>query len=754
MCKAFPTARLASLLLLTAGAFGAEPQGPSAAALAASSDRIEEVVVTVEKRAANLQAVPISVAAITPKMAADFGALQSDQLTALVPGMQIQHMINATTAFIRGIGPNSNSIGGESSVAVYLDDLYIPQGNASIFSLNAISGIQVLKGPQGTLFGRNATGGVIQVATLDPAFAPSLDAHLGYGNYDTVSGDVYATGTLVPDVLAANVAFSVNDESAGWGRDVVTGERAFTAAAWAARVKFLFRPDDATRVLLSLDHFYTRSEVGMGFNQVPEYIAAGAPLLTTGAAFVGWYNTQDFVNDVGVIKHDLVELRLDRETGFADIVDIVGWQRMNGFAQFAQDASPQALVGTRLNQGGADWSNEFEILSPAAAPYAAWLTWIAGTYYLHDRSGYPGAELRGAALGFPISAPGKDGLVLDDAVSTDSIAGFAQATIRFAPRLELTLGVRYTHDERRFAGGVYFSPSLGGLPACTAAPIPCPVTAHSPGATRSWDMTTWRAALDHNFTDDLMAYVSVNRGAKSGQFDAFGAAFSGLAANPPVAPEFLQAYEIGLKSEWDDRRIRLNLAAFHYDASNLQFIAIVAGGTKLLNAAGAEVYGAELDAIVMVLPSLTASLGLSLQHGRYTSFPNAPADFSPPDFVTDAAGNPTVHTPSFTGSLNLDYGIAGSLGSFDVNVNYIRTASFEWAPDRSLRQPATDIFNASLLWTDPSGRHDVRLWAANITGERYYSYGSETLGFGKQFSPAAPATFGITLGMHVGQSAD
>jgi iron complex outermembrane recepter protein len=508
------------------------------------------------------------------------------------------------------------------------------------------------------------------------------------------------------------------------------------------RAKFLLTPTDSTRILLAFNHFYTRGEQGLGFNQVPDYIAAGAPGLVTGAKFVGWYNTEDFKNDVSVIKHDMVELRIEQETDVVKLVDILGWQRMNGYAQFAQDGSPLALVDTRLNQKGRDWSNEFQVLNSPDAPYASWLTWIAGAFYLHDDSGYGNAILRGAAFGFPVqTTPPSFSLLLNDNVDTSSIAGFAQATVELLPKLKLTGGARYTRDERTFTGGLYLSPALGGGPAGQIT------TPDSPGASKGWSMNTYRASLDYHFTDDLMVYFSFNRGTKSGQYDTFGTAATGPVVTPPVNPEVIYAYEVGMKSEWLDHRVRLNLAAFHYDISNLQFAVIVPGGTRLVNAAGAEVDGGEVDARARVIDNLTLSAGLSIQEGHYTSFPGAPAYFTPGGTI-DAAGNPTVHTPEFTGTFSADYVIPSEIGDFDLNANFTHTSSFEFFPDKSLQQPATNIFNASVAWTAPDGQYDVRLWGANITGEKYYSFGSESAGLGKQFSPAAPATFGVTFGVH------
>jgi iron complex outermembrane receptor protein len=180
----------------------------------ADSDQLAEIIVTAQQRVENAQKVPISVASITPDAALNAGAVSTDMLAQLVPGVQMGHEINSATTFIRGIGPNSNGTGEESSVAVYLDDIYIPTGDASIFQLNAISGIDVLKGPQGTLFGRNATGGVIQVHTKDPQFDPSADFEGGYGNYSTFTGNAYVTGKLIEDV-ASNFAVYITDQQHG-----------------------------------------------------------------------------------------------------------------------------------------------------------------------------------------------------------------------------------------------------------------------------------------------------------------------------------------------------------------------------------------------------------------------------------------------------------------------------------------------------------------------------------------------------------
>jgi iron complex outermembrane receptor protein len=750
-----------------------------------------EITVTAQRRVENAQKVPISVAPITPDAALNAGAVSTDMLAQLVPGVQMGHELDSATTFIRGIGPNTGGTGEESSVAVYLDDIYIPTGDASIFQLNAISGIDVLKGPQGTLFGRNATGGVIQVHTKDPQFDPSADFAGGYGNYDTFTGNAYVTGKVSEDV-ASNLAVYITDQRNGWGHDVVTGQKAFTAEDWGIRNKWLWTPTSSTRILLAGNFAYTRGEVGLGFNQIPQFVAAGghgycpgeggddgnpqsSPIAfkcpgAPGATYVGWYNTSDDENDVSSIKHTTLELKAEQEFGFAQGVSITGWQNMTGFAQFNQDGSAYGDVDIHTPQRDRNLSQELRLISPDDASYASRVNWIVGAFYMDDNAGYgPNAKLAGIAEGFPRGfVPPSYYLKLTDNVRTTSTAGYMQGAALIAAATHLTLGARYTVDKRLFTGGVWFSdaiPDVGGLPVCNVAPIACPTTPATPGASHRWPMGTYRMALDREFTDAVMGYVSWSRGVKSGQFDTFGTAAGGPANNPPVNPEVLKSVEAGMKSEWLEHHLQINLSAFHYKVQNLQMSIIMAGATKLINAASAEVNGGELSVKVIPMNHLTLSGGLSILYGHYDSFKNA-TDYFPPNayyagsniaspscipngtHTCDASGLDLIRAPHYSANFAVDYVISSSVGDFYLNANVSYMDSFYWFPDESMTQPVVNLLNASVKWTNPSRRYDLRLWGANLTGAEYYSFGSESIAYGQQFSPEPPRTFGITAGMH------
>jgi iron complex outermembrane receptor protein len=556
----------------------------------------------------------------------------------------------------------------------------------------------------------------------------------------------------------------------GWGHDVYTHEKAFTASDWGIRNKWLWNPTSTTQVLLSFTHMHETGEEGLGFNQVPGYAAKGGhgfcpgegpppnftcPAGTPGPGYVGFYNTTDYTNDVAVNDHDLVELKVTQDTPVVRIVNIAGYQRMTGFAKFNQDSSIYADTQTKLYQDGRDWSDEFQLLSPDNTPYSNWLKqWIAGFYYLHDISGYGGpnggAQLQGLSFGLPVQfVPPSYYIELADGVYTTSYSGYGQATFQVYPDTDVILGARYTTDNRIFTGGLFTSPALGGATIINTQP-------NDPGANRTWDMQSYRAELTHQWTDDVMTFFSFDRGEKSGQFDTFGTAAAGPVITPPVDPEVLLSYQLGIKSQWLNDTLQVNATAFHYDVKNLQFAIIIPGGTQLINAAAATENGGEIEGTWIPATNLTLTSALSVLYGHYTSFDNAPDYFIPgctptgPILCkTNASGSDMIRAPHYTWNMGADYVIPSSIGDFDVNVNYTYTDTFQWFPDGSLSQPATNIFNASLTWTNPTGMFDVRLWGANLGGDEYYSFGSESYGLGQQFSPAPPRTYGITLGAHI-----
>jgi iron complex outermembrane recepter protein len=206
------------------------------------------------------------------------------------------------------------------------------------------------------------------------------------------------------------LAVYITDQQNGWGHDVMTGQEAFTAEDWGIRNKWLWTPTSSTRILLAGTFAYARGEVGLGFNQIPQFIAAGghgycpgeggddgnpqtSPMAfkcpgAPGATYVGWYNTADNENDVSVIKHTTLELKAEQEFGFAQGVSITGWQNMTGFARFNQDGSAYGDIDTNLVQRDRNLSQELQLISSNDAFYASRFNWVLGAFYMDDNAGY------------------------------------------------------------------------------------------------------------------------------------------------------------------------------------------------------------------------------------------------------------------------------------------------------------------------------------------------------------------------------
>jgi iron complex outermembrane receptor protein len=235
------------------------PDSPAASPTSGATGdatQLETVVVTAQRRSEANQDVPITVNVIDAKALAEQEVVDPSSLTSVVPGLNVQKLGNGASIFLRGIGTNLYGPNVEQTVSLYVDGVYNAASSASFFSFNNIERVEVLKGPQGTLFGRNTTGGVVQIITKDPSHDPSADFELGYANYGTVTGSAYATDGIT-DTLAVDFAGIYANQDQGWGRNITTGGKTGLQADnnFGLRTKFLWTPASGTRVVLALDYF-------------------------------------------------------------------------------------------------------------------------------------------------------------------------------------------------------------------------------------------------------------------------------------------------------------------------------------------------------------------------------------------------------------------------------------------------------------------------------------------------------------------
>jgi iron complex outermembrane recepter protein len=699
---------------------------------------LAEIVVTAQRRAQRLQDVPIAVTAASADTLAQVNVTNVTDAGKIMPSLNFGIASGNVQPFLRGVGNPAVLVGNEASTAIYIDGVYYPRLPPQLFDLNNIERVEVLEGPQGTLFGRNADGGLIQIVTREPSFdVPVVHASLGYGNYDTLRASLYAS-TPINEVLAADISLIEMNQGDGWGHNIDTNAPAFLGRDYAARSKWLLKPADGTRVELTLeftnaaaDDMGITNHVFDGSGSVHRYPLPPHQILPQG----GFYDVSGDYPERTDNKFYGGNLHITQDVSFADLVSISAFSQLFGSASFDADYSTLPYIYATEPYQVNPFSQEFQLLSHPNGT----LDWIAGLYYLHLPSKYTGANIGGIGVG---GAPDASALYTTKDV-TESKAVYAQSTYHLPENTDVTLGLRYTHDELQANGRLDFSiPSLG---------------VYAPGTEQygstSFEKLTWRFAVDHKFTDDIHAYVSQSRGFKAGIYNLLP--FS----TTPAKSEVIDATELGIKSTAFDDHLRLNAAAFYYKIQdpqvNIYVIQPSTGqlGVSLINAGGAEDKGFEFNGSVAVTRGLVINFGATFLHAVYTAFDNAPfyyqgtypATGGPPDpHPGNATGNHLPFAPDFAGNVGLLYTIPMNGGKWDLSLNDYEKAAFFFQADNYLRQPAYNLVDAQVKWTLPGDRWAIRLWGQNLLGTRYYVGADEAGTYpGAYGAPGAPRTYGV-----------
>jgi iron complex outermembrane receptor protein len=694
---------------------GAEASSASPAQAVAVSDKgsaLEEVVVTAQRRKELLQDVPISVTALSAAKTEEMGLADTTSLSAAVPNLTIMISGSSTfNPFIRGIGSVAGLPNQEASVATYVDGIYIASPYAvTALAFNNIEQIEVLKGPQGTLFGRNATGGVIQIITKEPTETLTADGEVGYADYNTLTTKGYVAGAIAPGITA-DLAVTYENQASGFGKNFVTDQSTFDHDDFAIRSKIVLTPSDETTIHVNWD--YSRTKSNAQYQHVPGTV--GIDGVTT---YPGPFNSTGNFPMYDIEQERGVSLRVDQEFDWLRLASITSYRRADTFFQLDEDSTPLNIVSATSHGKQSDYTEELQLLSPGDS----WLQWVTGVFYYNNKAGVDPEVVEGlAATPFPyVSYSGIQ--------HTESVSGYAQGTAEIFDKTKLTLGIRYTREQQSIHSKLSSVPGVlvdGGLQSSTF-----------------WK-PTWRMSLDHEFMNDLHGYVSYNRGIKSGGFDIFDPGGKG------VAPESLDAYEIGMKGEFFEHKLRMNVAGFYYDYSNIQVTQAGNGFTETKNAAAARMYGLDMDFQALLTSALTVSGGLGLLNAKFTDFKDAVTYGADPGpaIVVNASNNSTPLSPNITANITADYFIPTDLGDFTLSATMVyNDGSFMDAGNR-LRYPSYALVNSSVNWEEPGGVWGVRLWVKNLTDVAYYNQRYSTA-LGDLQMQAPPRTFGVTLRAH------
>lgn len=705
---------------------------------------LEEIVVTAQRRAENLQEVPIAIAAVTADALSRAGVNDTNSLSQVVPSVNFQRSGASGLFFVRGVGTTNASVGDEGSNAFYVDGVYIPDLSGTVTQFNNIARIEVLKGPQGTLFGRNAFGGLIHIITKEPGEVFEAQGEASYGNYETVQGKLYLGGPVAEN-LSMDLALTGYDQGKGWGRNVTLNRDIKKMQYWGARSKLVWRASDAVKVTIAGDYYDNDDNTAIGWSVDEDFPVRG---LTGPVYSIGSMDTAADQYSLTKLKAWGVSGTIEADLGFANLTSITSVRDSQNNSDFDVDATQIPWLRITFESGSRAYQEELRLASADTKP----LSWQIGAFYLRSEVDNA-SRFRGLAAGGV-----NGGTFIDATLDTDSYAAFGELSYKLTPSTQVIGGIRYTKDKRKLGGGQYvvvnnalgpFTPTEGGI---------------------DYGRFTYRLAIRQELTEDVSVYASYNRGFKAGTYSLQSP------ANPPVQPQYINAYEVGLKSELFDRRLRVNAAVFHYDISNYQIRSAAAGAigaAVLLNAASVKVDGLDVEFDAAPTDNLRIFGGFNWLDSRFSNFGKPGSTYQAPflyplpavcdapgtsdpgtstgaptgGFATcfgDASGFQTPGAPDFTASLGASLTVpvsdTGEL-RFSLLGNY--NSGFPFESDGLLRQKKYALLNGSVgYWlTEHWG---VELWGKNITGTKYFQQKIST-GLGATTDRSAPATYGVTI---------
>lgn len=721
--------------LLRSDANGTSP-GPSlsevsgAARAAAASDRqpaqLEEIVVTAQRRSEKAQSVPVAISTFSAKMMTNLQITSSRDLANFVPGLNITRANVASVPFLRGVGNFTATPGNEAAISTYVDDVYYASPAASTFSFNNTSRIEVLKGPQGTLFGRNAAGGVISIYTRDPTSNPEVQTSAGYSNYNTFSGSFYGSTGLAPD-LAVDLSVYAQRQGDGWGHNTFNGLDTYLSNEISVRSKMVYAPSSTWKIRIIGDFDKTRNDSSSVLNIIP-----GTRTLLGYDTAPEFFSTSQNFSSIGLQQQYGASLRIDHDLDWVTATSITAWRRSTGAGHQDTDVSPLNYSSSAFSPKQTTTTQEFQLASPAGSK----IKWIVGAYLFLDNAGLNPIEQFGPPY---IAHPGSTQDVFS-VQHTTSYAGYSQVTVPVFANTNVTAGLRYT-DDRRSIDARFID--LNG------------VQFNQVHQSADFPKVTYRVSVDQNLAKDMLLYASYNRGFKSGNY----AVNSPAAA--PVKPEVIDAYEVGLKSELLNRTLRVNLSAFYYRFNDLQVQESLAAGTILLNAASATYKGADLELNYVVTERLSLIGAFEVLQAKYLSFPAAVFNYpctsiKIPGCAKSVNGGGYYVLPGNAAGKRIPYAENGSAtvsATYEIPVgpgHFLLTGSTAYHPgfyfdvQNTLEQRAYALFDASVSWSSSGDIWNLKVWGKNLADEHYYAQ-QQVNATSANYSANAPRTFGFTI---------
>jgi len=718
-----------------------------------NSADLGSIEVTARRRAETLRDVPISVTAYTGEELNDRGAQDITYLNQTVPNTTLEvsrGTTNTLTAFIRGIGQQDPVAGFEAGVGIYIDDVYLNRPQGAVLEIFDVERVEVLRGPQGTLYGRNTIGGAVKYVTRRMGRTPTMSLRGRIGSFS--QQDVILSGETPIGSTAAIGAAVASFNRNGFGTNLNLGEENYDKDIMAARVSVEWNPTIDLFFRLTGDYVDDDSNTVGGHRLIPG-LASGAPVLPN------VYNSRSGIQGENETTQGGLSLLTEYDINARwQFKSITAWRESDNIQQIDFDALPPVDLDVATIYENEQFSQEFQLNYSSEL-----ISGVAGLYYL-DANAFGPFDVRLYQLGDVLGIPQFNAFTLGD-VDTESWSVFADVSLDLAgffdlnTGLELSLGGRYTSDER--SSRVLRQNLIGVSEFFGGDPIVLATTSDFNGSDTFNDFSP-RVSLAWQPTDNQNLYVSFSQGFKGGSFDPRGLTTAapdvngdGVVSEEEVfefmrfEPEEVDTWEIGAKSRWADGRINTSVAFFYSDYTNIQVPGSVGIDTTgdgisdtfagvTTNAGAATVQGMEFEMSALLGRSLMTR-GDSLMTNVAVGYIDAGYD----EFIT-AVTNPATgstaledvsdqrvfqNTPDWTAHWNIRYerplDVFGAAGTFSALAAWSyrgETNQFE-IPSAFLDQPSYSLYDVSLTWKRLDGRYEVGLHGRNLADEQYITSG-------------------------------
>ncbi|MFT4768850.1 MAG: iron complex outermembrane receptor protein [Glaciecola sp.] len=688
---------------------------------------LEELVVTAQRRSADLQQVPIAVTALDESAMDRRQILSTQDIFTEVPGLIGSNNVGQSTAvtfFLRGIGTTESIVTVDPAVGVYVDDVYIARQGVNNFALYDLERIEVLRGPQGTLYGRNSSAGAVKVITKEPGFETEGKLSGGIGNF----GQQFVRGSfntsLIDDTLAIRVN-AMSQEDDGYSSNLTLGRDVNTTNFYGWRVSALWQASDNLRFILTADYMEDDSDSVYPANLTP---------LPSEPAFIGLY---DLYSDTE--QRNLGEGSGYSLTAFWDINENMTFKSVTAVRETIQvynlDLSDSVTPIYELftDNDSDQISQEFNLSGSFADGK---FDFTSGLFYFKEESD--------SVLGneFNLRVPGGDGFITlpplyfqqDLQTDSESYAAYGEVTWNMSPSVSVFLGGRYTTEEKNIDVQFYTAPSPGSFPAREDERFllfnMTDVEGFGTPSTIDFNEFTPRVGVNWAATDDLNLYASYSRGFKSGGWLA-RLVFPNPDELTDFPAEIVDSYEAGLKMQFFDNRARANFAAFYTDFQDLFNTFTNVNGGFSGATTDAEIYGVEAEGTFRLNSYIDLFANFAFMEGEYAG--------NLPPGLDDALGDDLQRLPGFQGKIGVSgvFPLNSGRGSLIANFDYSMIGDHYVAPSNvPISETSYDLANATFGWESESQRYKVMTRCRNCFDEQYYHSLLDFSGLG--FAPAYP----------------